>query len=167
MAIYTIQEVTVSTVTKGKNSYQVADVVYTTDRGENKDKKVLSFSNPAVFEIVSKIKGATRVEVSNGGAPYYNWTEIKVLGDEAPAANKAAPKSGSYVDTRETPEERARRQLMIVKQSSLANALTYWGSIKTINNPDYDYTVEEVLATADKFVDWVMSTGLEDTEDVG
>ena len=45
---------------------------------------------------------------------------------------------------------------MIVKQSSLSNAINYWSEIKKINNPDYDFTVEEIITTAQQFVDWVM-----------
>ena len=156
MSTVTIQEVTVSTVSTGKKPYQVAEATYTTDRGENKNKKVMSFSNPAVFAALSKIKNPTKVSVENDGAPYYNWTKLTpVTDDDTPTKVKG----GTYNDTRETAEERAKRQLMIVKQSSLSNSIAYWAQIKSINNPDYDYTVEEVLEVAQKFVDWVMDFG--------
>lgn len=84
-----IQEVTVSTVTKGRNSYQVAEVVYSNDRGENKTKKIMSFSNPAVFAVVSKgAKGWHDTE--SDGAPYYNWTSIKPAGGDDQQATPAA-----------------------------------------------------------------------------
>lgn len=156
MSTVTIQDVKVSAVQNGKNNYSVAEVVYTDSRGENKNKKIMSFSNPAVFAFVSKIKNPTKVVVENSGAPYYNWVKIDAANDEEVVAAKAAPKSSTYNDTRETPEERARRQLMIVKQSSLSNAINYWSEIKKINNPDYDFTVEEIITTAQQFVDWVM-----------
>ena len=111
MSTVTIQEVTVSTVSTGKKPYQVAEATYTTDRGENKSKKVMSFSNPAVFAALSKIKNPTKVSVENDGAPYYNWTKLTPVADtEEPVKIFGR----TYYDTRETPEERARRQLMIV-----------------------------------------------------
>ncbi len=161
MSIVTIQDVKISTVQNGKTSYSVAEAVYTDSRGENKNKKVMSFSNPAVFAFLSKIKSPTRVSVENGGAPYYNWTKIDAAGEEEVPAAKAspsAPGSKTWADSRETPEERARRQLMIVKQSSLSNAIAYYQheTLKTAN-----VTEDDVMMVAQKFVDWVMSTGLE------
>ena len=151
MSTVTIQDVKVSAVQNGKNNYSVAEVVYTDSRGENKNKKIMSFSNPAVFAFVSKIKNPTKVVVENSGAPYYNWVKIDAANDEEVVAAKAAPKSITYQDNRETPEERARRHLMIVKQSSLSNALEY---MKNTNNTDFGVT--DLLDIADLMVEWVM-----------
>lgn len=151
----TIQDVKISTVQNGKTAYSVAEAVYTDSRGENKNKKVMSFSNPAVFAFLSKVKSPTKVTVENGGAPYYNWTKIDTAGDEEVATAKTAPGvpgSKTWADNRETPEERARRQLMIVKQSSLGHAVEVLGQ---------GLERENYTALADYFVDWVMSTGLE------
>ena len=150
MSRVTIQEVTVSTITKGKNSYQEANVTYTTDRGENKTKKVLSFSNPAVFATLSKIKNPVTVEYEHNGAPYYNWTKVEPVTEEVPVKAAVAPKSG-YVDQRETAEERAKRQVMIVRQSSLGHALTFCELTGL-----QDIGTDEVINIATRFVDWVM-----------
>lgn len=163
MSTVTIQDVKVSAVQNGKNNYSVAEVVYTDSRGENKNKKIMSFSNPAVFAFVSKIKNPTKVVVENSGAPYYNWVKIDAANDEEGVAAKAAPRSTTYQDNRETPEERARRQLMIVKQSSLANALTF----ASYKNPTGTSSVQEVIDIANTFVEWVMSDGLQSLETVG
>ncbi len=118
MAIYTVQEVSVTTVTSGKKPYNVAEVTYSTDRGENKTKKIMSFSNPGVFATVSKMAQGTRIEVENDGAPYYNWTSIKTVAEDAPSAT-TAPKSGVVQRGNfETPEERAARQVLIVRQAA-------------------------------------------------
>ena len=140
-----IQEVTVSTVQNGKKSYQVAEVVYTNDRGENKTKKIMSFSNPAVFAIVSKNPRGSFVAESDG-APYYNWTSLTPANNEraAPAAAKSTPVKSTY----ETPEERARRQVLIVRQSCLAQAVVVVGPGKEIDG---------YLDVAQQFVDWVMA----------
>ena len=152
MAKYTVQEVVVTSVTSGKKPYNVAEVTYTTDRGENKSKKVMSFSNPAVFNTLQNIKYPTVVEVENDGAPYYNWKAVKIVTDEASDAPKPAVRSGGYVDNRETPAERAMRQVMIVKQSSLGHAVSVLG-------PGLER--ENYTALAQYFVDWVVDAGFD------
>ncbi len=153
MAIYTVQEVSVTTVTSGKKPYNVAEVTYSTDRGENKTKKIMSFSNPGVFATVSKMAQGTRIEVENDGAPYYNWTSAKVVANEAPNAANAVPKSGVVQRSNfETPEERAARQVLIVRQSCLAQAVAFFSGIATELRPVH---VNEVLDVAQTFTDWV------------
>ncbi len=159
MTKVTIQEVTVSTVNTGKKPYSVAVVTYTTDRGDNKEKKIMSFSNPAVFAAVSKIKNPTVVEVENDGAPYYNWTQLKIANDEAPrAAASGATSVKVATSTYETAEERKIKQLYIIRQSSITNALTYL--------KDEDSSVDEVLTVAQKFVDFVYGNKFEEMDPV-
>lgn len=144
----TIQEVIINTVNTGKKPYSQAVVTYTTERGENKEKKIMSFSNPAVFAAVSKIKTPTVVEVENDGAPYYNWTQLKLVAEEAAPKGAAAPGSVKVAtSTYETAEERKVKQLYIVRQSSITNALTYLNGAA--------FSMAEVLAVAQEFVDFV------------
>lgn len=160
MSIVTIQDVKISTVQNGKGGYSVADVVFTDGRGENKQKKVMSFSNPAVFAFLSKVKGPTKATVENGGAPYYNWTKIEPASSEASGnAPAATPRATTYNDNRETSEERARRQVMIVRQSSLAQAINYLNNVHKAGEPSYN--VNDVLEIAQEFVDWVVEDGSE------
>ncbi len=165
MTKVTIQEVTVSTVNTGKKPYSVAVVTFTTDRGDNKEKKIMSFSNPAVFAAVSKIKHPTTVEVENDGAPYYNWTQLKIANDEV-ATNKApaavSPGSKTVTNTYETAEERKIKQLYIIRQSSITNALTY---LKDVNNEE-PASVDYVLGIAQKFVDFVYGNKFEEVDSV-
>ncbi len=151
MTKVTIQEVTVSTVNTGKKPYSVAVVTYTTDRGDNKEKKIMSFSNPAVFAAVSKIKNPTVVEVENDGAPYYNWTQLKIANDEAPRASASGAASVKVAtSTYETAEERKIKQLYIIRQSSIANAIEFH---KTTSGTEFN--IEDVLNAAQRFVDYV------------
>lgn len=156
----TIQDVRVETVTKGRNSYQVATVVHTTPRGETKEKKVMSFSNPAVFAVVSKATSGQSFEVGyTPGDQYYNWATITPLGDasspaKASTGGTAAPAGGKVaVSTYETAEERKIKQLYIVKQSSIANALEY---LKL--KDDKEFGVSDVLEIAQDFVDYIYGT---------
>lgn len=152
----TIQGVNIDTVTKGRNSYQVATVVYTTGRGEQKEKKVMSFSNPAVFAAVSKATQGQVFDVVSGEAPYFNWASATLMGaGEAPKAATAAPGGGkATVSTYETADERKIKQLYIVKQSSIANALEYLKSTQ----PTGEYGVNDVINVAQEFVDFVYGT---------
>ncbi len=156
MPQFTIQDVRVETVTKGRNSYQVATVVHTTGRGETKEKKVMSFSNPAVFAIVSKAQSGDVVDVEyTAGDQYYNWAKVtKASNEAAPAASgKAAPAAGKVVSTYETAEERKIKQLYIIKQSSIGHALEY---LKLTQQNDFG--VEDTLKIAQEFVDYVYGT---------
>ena len=156
-----IQEVTVSTVNQGKKNYQIAEVVYTSDRGENKNKKIMSFGNPAVFAVLSKQpRGWHNVETE--GAPYYNWSSIEAANDAAPAADVV--KSGTVSkSTYETAEERKIKQLYIIKQSSISNAIEF------MSKQGGEFDVNDVLGVAQKFVDYIYDTeqnlGAVDSED--
>ena len=158
----TIQEVTLETVTKGRNSYNVATGVHTTDRGDNKTKKIMSFANPAVFAAIKDAKQGDVFAVTyTPGDQYYNWATATKASADAPA--KATMASGGKVvgSTYETPDERKIKQLYIVKQSSIANAIELL-SVGAKTPPK----VSEVLETAQQFVDFVYGTN-ENLETMG
>lgn len=147
-----VQDVTNEFVQKGKNGYNKLTVVYTAN-GKNSTKMLMSFTNPAVF---STMKDATsgsswEVEVKKNGE-YWDWVAVKPAGAEPPKA--AAPTAGRITGSNyETPEERKARQLYIIKQSSISNAIeTLSPGSKTALNPD------DVIALAQRYVDWVYGT---------
>ena len=149
-----IQEVTVESVTKGRNKYQVANVVYTFN-GENRTQKLLSFANPESFKVVSGITTPTDVEVTitKNDAGYNQWAKVEILTDvpkTAPVAS--APAAGGKVlgSQYETREERLERQLHIVRQSCLGYAISsLTPGAKAALNP------ETVIQIAEEFVDFV------------
>jgi hypothetical protein len=154
----TIQDVRIETVTKGRNSYQVATVVHTTPRGETKEKKVMSFSNPAVYATVSKAQSGQVYDVGyTPGDQYYNWATISLM--EAPGAapkastgGTAAPAGGKVaISTYETAEERKIKQMYIIKQSSITNAIARAAQ-------HTDPTAIDVLQLAQMYVDFVYGT---------
>ena len=153
MPIIKIQEVTVETVQKGKNKYQIANVVCT-DNGKNKTQKIFSFANPAVFDVVKDAKAGEEydVKLTKDDKGYWNWASLAPAGDAPKEAPKAA--GGKVVGSNyETPEERKLRQLLIVKQSSIANALEF---VK-MSQAD-GITIKGVLDVAQEFVDYVYGT---------
>jgi hypothetical protein len=69
--------------------------------------------------------------------------------------NKATPSPKS---TYETPEERAKKQVYIVKQSSLSNAIALLNADgKNTITGGKKYTKEDVFALAQELTDWVFA----------
>lgn len=162
MPFITVQEVITESVVKGRSKYEVATVTYTTDRGENKQKKVMSFSNPAVFAVAKGAISGQQYEITyTPGDQYYNWATMKAAGGDAPAATPgarapAAAGSTPVKSTYETPEERKIKQMYIIKQSSIASAIEL---LTAGLKPGSDrVATADVLNVAQEFVDFVYGT---------
>jgi hypothetical protein len=90
----------------------------------------MSFSNPSVFKAAGSWNKGDTVEIvtQKDDAGYWQWTGIGEAGASAPQQS-AAPAASSGGATRvtgsnyETKEERAARQVLIVRQSSLSVAV--------------------------------------------
>lgn len=156
----TISEVAVEEVKKGKNAYFVANVTYQTGRGESKTKKIMSFANPAVFAVAKAAKAGEVYDIAYvPGDEYYNWASMKNMSGDAEAVSNIPSKAGAATaptggkvtgSTYETAEERKVKQLLIVKQSGINNALEYFKLTEA--TPD---SVSDVTAVAQQFVDYV------------
>lgn len=148
MTTIKINDVNTEYVKKGKNGWHQATVDYV-DEGNGKtfSKKLMSFKNPKVFAVIQDAKSGQRysVEVKKEG-DFYEWVAIEQASDAAaPAAAKTASapaRSGGW----ETPEERAAKQVYIVKQSSIGAAIAALGQGK---DP------AEYIELAQRFVDFV------------
>ncbi len=155
MPVITVVNVDVQTPA-GKR-YQVAEVIYKQD-GETKTKKIMSFANPAVFATVKEAKTGevytfTQEKDDKG---YFQWTTISAGAEPAgvPAnASAASPGRNPAPSTGrdfETKDERAERQKLIVRQSSISNSIASLApGAKTALDPSV------VLDLADKYVAWV------------
>lgn len=121
-----IRNVNVEWVGEGRKKYGKASVEYSYN-GEARRQNVMSFTNPDVFKKVQELQGQTvEVEVGKNDKGYSEWRSVSSVNGSASAnAPSAAPGatmtrvSGSNYETK---EERAARQVLIVKQSSLAVA---------------------------------------------
>lgn len=165
-----VVNVSVATVPTAKGSYQVADVAYKNKSFQDKleGKKVMDFSNKGVFTILSNAKfgdvfDVTRVKNEKG---FWDWTALgndtssnnQSIGADSSMGNTTGVSSTSTTNVKagnaaprsnyETPEERAARQVLIVRQSSLSNAMDY-----AVANKIKDEA--EILAMATRFHDWV------------
>ena len=145
---------------KNGRSYQSMEVAYKGADGKVSSKKLMSFSNPSVFKAISQLSKGDSVEVttSKDDAGYWQWTAVNEAGSTAPTFGQSAPQSsGSSAPTKvtgsnyETKEERARRQELIVRQSSLSNAV----AILTVGSKSVDK--QAVKALAQELSDWVFN----------
>lgn len=159
----TLLSVDIKTVPTAKGSYQTADVAYKNNsfQGKVEGKKVMSFgaTKNAFTTLATATPGQTyEVEIVKNDKGYNDWVAMSpaTAGAAAPVATpagKASSPSASPRSTYETPEERAQRQVMIVRQSSLSTAVATLavGSKKEINP-------EDVVQTAKRFESYVLGT---------
>ena len=128
----------------------VVDYVY---NGQNRQQKIMSFANPQVFKQVQELVGQTvEVEVGKNDKGFSEWKAINVGGAAPSVAGPAAASTTTRVSgsNYETKEERAARQVLIVKQSSLTAAVgTLSPGAKAALKP------EEVIELAQRYADWV------------
>ena len=152
MSLITVQEVTTEYVKKGKGGYTAATVVYS-DNGKNFTKKIMSFANPAVFDVIKDAKQGEQYDVTvTKDGEYYNWSSITK--SDTPPMAKAAVGGGKVTGSNyETADERKVKQLYIIKQSSIANAIEF---IKLTEGAAPEVT--DVLDIAQQFVDFVYGT---------
>ena len=142
-------------------SYQSIEVTYKDEQDQVKNKKIMSFSNPSVF---NHLKGLTKGDQVNlrtekDAAGYWQW--IGIEGDKTVSTEtKTTPQAGGRVtgSNYETKEERAARQVLIVRQSSLSSAVALVSATST--EPT---TTDNVINIAKKFEEYVFgkSTGID------
>lgn len=140
---------------KNNKTYQQCEITYKRlDTGKIEAKKLMSFTSPAIFSNASAASAGSQWEVvSEKEGEYWQWKSFTAI---APgAAPSAKPAVGGTINksSYETPEERAKKQVFIIKQSSLAQAIALL-SVGAKSPP----STELVLQEAQKFTDWVMDT---------
>ena len=141
---------------ENKGKYRVANATYKGPDGKVDAKKVMSFVNKDVFKAISEAQNGDKFDVKSekneGG--YWEWKEAvpagKSTGGETPTQS-FAKRSGS---TYETSEERAKRQVYIVRQSSITAAL----ELAQINKQT-KVTPSDIISLAREFEAYVFETG--------
>lgn len=125
-----IVAVTVTHVPNARGGYEVADIAYKNKTFNDKleGKKVMSFSNTEVFKTLANASAGDVFDIDRekNDKGYWDWKSVNIAGTtkgepqqvSVPMKANASPKS-NY----ETPEERAHRQEMIVRQSSISSAV--------------------------------------------
>lgn len=131
----TILSVDIKTVPTAKGSYQTADVAYKNNsfQGKVEGKKVMSFgATKDSFSTLALAQPGESYEVTivKNDKGYNDWVSMAKAeaGAASPASASSAgvagkPAAASPRSTYETPEERAQRQVLIVRQSSISSAV--------------------------------------------
>ena len=123
---------------------------------KNESQKIVSFTNKDVYNTLKAASAGDEFTVTAvKGEQYWEWQNVSPRG-EAPAevstggnVSNSKPAAQSPKSTYETPEERAKKQLYIVRQSSISSAIDLLKTEKVIPS------VEDVLATAKQFESYV------------
>jgi hypothetical protein len=156
----TILSVDIKTVPTAKGSYQTADVAYKNNsfQGKVEGKKVMSFgATKDSFSTLALAQPGESYEVTivKNDKGYNDWVSMAKAEAGASSPAVSAPAGGKAPaatprSTYETPEERAQRQVLIVRQSSLSAAVNLLLAGAKTPPP-----VENVLAIAKQFEDYV------------
>jgi hypothetical protein len=143
------------TVKTQKGSYDVAEVTYKNQTFGDKveSKKLMSFTHKDVFNTFKKASNGDvfNVQRMKNDKGYWDWVST---GDEAPEGTAPASSGGgktmtSPKSTYETPDERAKKQVYIVRQSSISAAIV------TLKTDKKNPTVVEVLEVAKQYEAYV------------
>lgn len=114
--------------------YKVCELGYKTEDGKVKAMKIFGFGDQkSVFDVATKLGAGDVVEANFAQNDRGYWifsgltpTGVKEATDKG-SANVATNTSGTRGNW-ETSEERAARQVMIIRQSSLSNAVAFYAS---------------------------------------
>lgn len=143
--------------------YQQCELTYKRlDTGKVEAKKIIEYYAKDIFaNAATAASGSQWIVTAEKGEQYWEWkgfTPIAPGGGQAPQAQAKAAgvvnnsTSTATRSTYETPEERAKKQVFIVKQSSLSNA------IETLSVGAKSLKSEDVIALAQMYTDWVFDT---------
>jgi hypothetical protein len=149
-----------NSITKTGKPYKVAEVTYKDlGMGKTATKKIMPFNHKEVFHTLETAEpGSAWLVGTEKNGEFREWTSIKPLeGGEAnatPTSTGSTKAAGSPAPSRgdwETREERAKRQVYIIKQSSITAAIALLKTDK--KNPD----VSEVIKLAQELTNWVLT----------
>lgn len=141
---------------ENKGKYDLLTVDYKDLRQDkNSTKKVVSFTNKDVYNTLKAAQSGEEFTVTAvKGEQYWEWQNVSPRGQapaESTGGNVAASKPAATTpkSTYETPEERAKKQLYIVRQSSIGAAINLLKTEKVIPS------VADIIATAKQFESYV------------
>ena len=154
-------------VEEGKKNYNLLDVSYKNlDFNKVEGKKIVSFASPDVYAALKDAQPGDEFDVTKGeksAAGFVPWTRCVVAGEAgvseatgntgsttSPAGGGQGTSKATPRSTYETPEERAKRQVLIVRQSSITAAI---GLLNLVGNTEAD--VKEVTDMAKQFEAYV------------
>jgi hypothetical protein len=136
----------------GKGTYGQLTVTYRSN-GKIAEKKLISFSNPAVFKAIEKASAGDNLDVTTvkNDKGYWDWTGINEGGKQEVATQQSGGTTNRVTGSNyETKEERAIRQRYIIRQSSISSAVDSLavGAKSSLN-------ADDVIALARKYEAYV------------
>lgn len=151
-----------------RGGYNVLEIAFKDiEKGKVEGKKLVDFSNPELFKRATSLEPGARIavtiekEAGRDGREFWQWKDISTApeGDAGPvtsapqgkavgtgAVGTAGRVTGSNY---ETPAERAQRQVLIVRQSSVTAALKY------VEQTGQDASLAEILDIAEQLKEYV------------
>lgn len=152
---------------KAGKPYSYVELAYKGDDGQVRGKKVMPFGEfKAVHDALAQAQGGEVYNITaikNEASGYWDWTAASKSDGSAPAPQASGPSqagtsSGGKVtgSNYETAEERAKKQVFIVRQSSISAAINFLVDAKKSS------TVEQVIDVAKQFEAYVFNTGTVD-----
>lgn len=139
-----------------KGGYQQIEVTYKGPDGKLASKKLVSFGKgqKAAKALAEAKQGDSfTIEQEKNDKGYWDWLNASQAAPGTQFLPQEGKSSGTPVKSNyETAEERAKRQVMIVKQSSLAQAVALL-SVGAKQPPSRDLVLQEAQA----FVDWILA----------
>ena len=162
MKISILATSTTTLTSKAGKPYQQLEVTFknlTFNKVES--KKLMPFGeNKAAFEALANAKAGDvfEVDVVKNAQGYNDWPKVvqaapgsaEALMPAAAPGAKTVPVKSTY----ETPEERAKKQVFIIKQSSLNNAIA-----SLTPGAKSALSFDAVTALAEQYTNWVMGIG--------
>lgn len=149
--------------TKTGKDYEYLDVMFKnlTFEGKAESKKIMPFGSKEVF---ATLKAATSGQVftvlrTKDDAGYWQWDGIAAGEQQIEVATTgtktmAQPATAAPKSNFETAEERAKRQMLIVRQSAISSAVAF------LSHNNKNYKLQDVLDTANAFYEYVFQTGV-------
>ena len=159
--------------TKTGKTYVQLDIAYKnlTREGKIEGKKIMPFQNPDVHANLQKATMGQVFEVTTvKEGEYWQWSNVQEVAKGSNMEPQTSAASSGYASkgtpspksTYETPEERAARQRLIVRQSCLSNA------VETLKVDKKGVDPTEALKLAERYVGWVFGEEAKvDVPDVG
>lgn len=166
MNITLLSKAVSTAMNKSNKPYQIMEVAYknNTFQGKVEGKKITSYTQPAYDTLAEANAGDTFevvVEKKNGFNEWVKLDKAAVAASQPAVTENAGAKEKAtgqpaIRSTYETSEERARRQVLIVRQSSLSSA------ISTLSVGSKNVSSSDVIKLATEYSNWVFGNGFED-----
>ena len=123
----TLLDIQITEESKGNKTWEMYTIKHKDSQGKNGEKKLLSFNmDDELKNFLDEVELPKMVEITTvkNDRGFWDWTGIKPITEFTEKAKSwAGAGGGGKKGDWETAEERARKQILIVRQSSLSSAI--------------------------------------------